>query len=211
VSAGEKAGVRTSFYDGFIQDLVVNKQQMPLYIVIARLREEGSRVLDVACGTGPSPFVFAKKCARAVGVDFSSKMIAFAGRKKEKRKAANADFVHADASRMAGPVAERFDYAVMSMFLHEAEDDARAVSGEQALSLAPRLIVADFVSPFPKNGRARFLTFQEFAAGKRHYGNFRDWVARGGIDGFVERAGPGVEKDILWKHRTGKIIMASKG
>lgn len=149
MSAGEKTGDRTSFYDGFIQEMVVNRQQMPLYIVIARLMEEGSRVLDVACGTGTSTFVFAGKCARAVGVDFSSKMIAFAGRKKEKMKAANAYFVHADASRMAGPVAERFDYAVMSMFLHEAEEHAMA--------------------------------------------------------------GLRVEKEILRKHRTGKIIVASKG
>jgi hypothetical protein len=49
----------------------------------------------------------------------------------------------------------------------------------------------------------------EKLAGTRHYRNFRDWQASGGIDGLVERLGLRKTIEIEWKDSCGKTIVVT--
>lgn len=59
---------------------------------------EGTRVVDVCCGTGDLALAFAARGARVVGVDFTPQMLARATRKG--RGAQRPLFVHGDALRL---------------------------------------------------------------------------------------------------------------
>src|SRR3972149_1289902 len=59
--------------------------------------QNGSRILDVATGTGKQAFGFAKKGCDVVGIDLSEDMLAVA---KKKNKYENAKFEIADAATL---------------------------------------------------------------------------------------------------------------
>jgi len=72
-----------------------------------------------------------------------------------------------------------------------------------------KMIIADYMAPFPKSLTGLGNTILEKIAGKSHYQNFNDWQASGGIDGFIERLGLRRIYEIEWKDHCGKTIVVS--
>ncbi len=202
---------RTSWYDGYIYEKLVGPQVVKGNIKMKELIEENSTILDIGCGAGLFVFTLVEKCKRITGVDFSSKMIRFANKRKAQRNCRNVNFIHFDAGRISEVVHEHFDYATMSLFLHETEEETRDKAAKQASLLANRIIISDFSSPFPKNLYSRFLIGQElFMGGINHYRNFKSWMRSRGIDGFIERMGFKIEKTVPWPGKNqgvGKFII----
>jgi ubiquinone/menaquinone biosynthesis C-methylase UbiE len=177
--------------------------------LIKRVAGSDKTVLEIGCGVGSLALMLADKCRYVVGVDYSSRQIAFAKKKKALKRHTNVDFVHADASQLEKVVKQRFDFATMVMFLHEAEPELREKVLRQALKFAKQVVIADFVSPFPGNMISLFFRILEYMAGVRHYRNFRNWMMLGGIDGFIKGLDVSVNSEIVWKNRCGKVMMIS--
>lgn len=107
----------------------------------------GSLVVDACCGTGDLALEFARAGARVVGVDFTPEMLARAERKRGRRGAPGAVFVHGDA--LALPVADRVaDVASVAFGLRNVAD-RRAGLRELARVVKPggRVLVLEFTQP----------------------------------------------------------------
>lgn len=131
---------------------------------------QGSRVLDVATGTGGQARAFAELGQQVVGVDLSEAMLRIASRKNHLP---NISFVLADGARL--PFADSsFDATCVSFALHEMPATVRdRVLQEMARVTRPgaQIIIVDY--GLPKGRVARCLVFQ---AGKayegQHYAHF---------------------------------------
>jgi ubiquinone/menaquinone biosynthesis C-methylase UbiE len=156
-------------------------------------------------------FKLARKCSRVVGVDASRKMIAYAEKKRRAIGAGNVEFLCADAANLGAMQTGEFDLATLALFLHEVDDATRRAVIRRVLSCAGKLVIADFSAPFPKTVEGRRLKMQEFIAGRRHYRNFKDWMNRGGIDGFLDSMDLQVKKSISWDNGVGKVAVVASG
>lgn len=137
----------------------------PFYDIIAgpfsRLRgkvvdftvaKKGSKILDVATGTGKQAFAFAKQGFDVVGVDLSEGMVKVANRKNRYK---NARFQVADATTL--PFENNsFDIVSISFALHTMPPTVRrAVLREMArvTRIGGTVIIVDFALPLNKLGK----------------------------------------------------------
>ncbi len=107
----------------------------------------GDLVVDACSGTGDLALEFARAGARVVGVDFTPQMLARAERKRRRRAAGGALFVHGDA--LALPVADgAADVASVAFGLRNVAD-RRAGLRELARVVRPggRVLVLEFTRP----------------------------------------------------------------
>ncbi len=106
----------------------------------------GSRLLDVATGTGAQAFAFAGKAREVVGVDLSLAMLHIARR---KNRFPNVTFLEADAAALPFED-DSFDAACVSFALHEMPSSIRErVVREMARVTRPggTIIVVDYALP----------------------------------------------------------------
>lgn len=98
--------------------------------------EQGARILDLGCGSGPYSFYLARKGFRTVGVDISKTAIAMA-RELTAQLQLSCEFVEGDF--LSAPFEGRFDLIVDSHFLHciVFDDDRAAVLARIRDLLAP--------------------------------------------------------------------------
>jgi ubiquinone/menaquinone biosynthesis C-methylase UbiE len=116
----------------------------------------GTRLLDVACGTGVASVRAGAMGARATGVDFSPEMIAQA----QKRHPGIA-FQTADAKQL--PFADaRFDAVIANFGIHHVERPERAI-GEARRVLAPGGTFAFTFWAAPQENTAWRLMFEAIA------------------------------------------------
>lgn len=169
----------------------------------------GSTVLDIGCGTGALACHLASICREVVGVDLSSKMIAFARRQAAQRGLRNLHFRHAGAHDLPRIFPRRFDYAVMTQFLHSVPIDLRRRLAAALPALADRYVVADFIAPLPRSWAGVGIHLVELLEGRSSYRNFRQWIAQGGLDGFMARHGLRRIGEKIYHSRLGKIVLAA--
>ncbi|MGN6105645.1 MAG: class I SAM-dependent methyltransferase [Kofleriaceae bacterium] len=115
--------------------------------------EAGTRVLDVATGTGGQARAFAEVDANVVGVDLSARMLEIARRKS---RASNTTFVEADATAL--PFGdESFDVGCISLALHEMPPSIRTRAVRELARVTRRggiVVVVDFARPHNRIWRA---------------------------------------------------------
>ena len=152
--------------------------------------------MDVCCGTGDQVCHYAQRGITATGVDLSPSMIKLAEKNKGKQGLRNVFFQIADASDL--PFQDNFfDYASMSLALHEIEMVARdGVISEmrRVVKRGGALIFIDFQVPLPKNLYAYLAKAIEFMAGRKHHRGFRDYIKQGGLDRLLKRNQLSIEK-----------------
>ncbi|NOZ58900.1 MAG: bifunctional demethylmenaquinone methyltransferase/2-methoxy-6-polyprenyl-1,4-benzoquinol methylase UbiE [Euryarchaeota archaeon] len=115
----------------------------------ARVAEigEGSRVLDVATGTGELAFEAAKRASLVVGADFSAEMLALAREKAERRGTERVKFVLCDALHLCF-ADERFDAALVAFGLRNFADPERALRElVRVVRQGGRVVVLEFTLP----------------------------------------------------------------
>ena len=132
--------------------------------------QKGSKVLDVATGTGQQAFAFAKKEYEVIGIDLSEAMLNVA---KRKNKFRNARFEVADATEL--PFEDNgFDISSVSFALHDMPLSIRErVLKEMVRVTKPKgtIIIADYYLPKSKIGKFliyHFIALYEF----EYYKNF---------------------------------------
>ena len=87
---------------------------------------KGQLVLDLACGEGNNTRILARKGAKVVGVDFSTKMIELA-RVKESEEKLGIDYHVADAADLSMFPSNHFDLVTCFMALQDIETYKRAI------------------------------------------------------------------------------------
>lgn len=130
----------------------------------------GSRLLDVATGTGQQAFAFAEKAREVVGIDLSEAMLRIARR---KNRCPNVTFQQADAADLPFED-ESFDAACVSFALHEMPMSIRErVVREMARVTKPggSVTVVDYA--LPRNHVASSLAYHIIKLYERdHYATF---------------------------------------
>lgn len=130
----------------------------------------GSKVLDVATGTGAQAHEFAAAGGEVVGIDLSEPMLRVARR---KRRLPNLTFLRADATAL--PFEDsRFDVACVSFALHEMPRSVRgAVLREMARVTRPGGTVEIVDYALPRNAVASALVLRAVRLYERdHYEDF---------------------------------------
>jgi demethylmenaquinone methyltransferase/2-methoxy-6-polyprenyl-1,4-benzoquinol methylase len=154
------------FYDAFV-------------IPISRLRDKvvdftnprnGSRILDVATGTGKQAFAFAKKGYNVIGIDLSEAMLKVANK---KNKYGNVKFEVADATNLPFED-ESFDVSCVSFGLHDMPLTIREKALKEMLRVTKikgMIVIVDYALPENRIGRFLIYHFINLYEGK-YYSNF---------------------------------------
>ena len=170
----------------------------------------GDRVLDVCCGTGEQALHYARKGINATGIDLDPRMIEVAERNRRKRGLGNVSFQLADAQALPFKD-DSFDYASVSLALHEKERPARdRVISEmkRVVKAEGTLVFIDLSVPLPRKAYACLVRAVEFMAGRDHFRCFRDYIEQGGLDVLLRSNRLHEEKRDYRMHGTVTIIKA---
>ena len=165
---------------------------------IARLRrrvvrlagvDPGSRVLDVATGTGAQALAFAAEAGEVVGVDISEAMLRIARR---RNRFGNLNFREADATEL--PFQDgSFDVSCIAFALHEMPVSVRSAAlHDMARVTRPTgtIIVVDYA--LPRNAFARAIVYRLVRLYERdHYADF----VRSDLHALLHGAGIGVRDE----------------
>jgi demethylmenaquinone methyltransferase/2-methoxy-6-polyprenyl-1,4-benzoquinol methylase len=182
---------KISWYDGGIYAVMYKYLGGATFDeIVMGLIEPGSAVIDIGCGPGMLIFDLLKsrRCSRAVGIDLSSRMIEYANREKRRRGLENVEFRHMNAVNLSRKVGQRFDYAVTSFVLHELPEELRHRVLDEMTAVAKKLIIVEYTAE--QSRMMGFLNWlMESLAGPAHLRNYRDFLARGGIEALLERHG----------------------
>jgi ubiquinone/menaquinone biosynthesis C-methylase UbiE len=158
--------------------------------------EAGADILDVACGTGTQLAFYRDQGFHPAGIDLSAAMLAVARKRLDRRTMIS----RGDAASM--PWRRRtFDWALASFVLHEMAPGTRSevlLDMTRILKKTGRLGIVDYHperAPTLKGWVSRaVIRGIEFAAGRRHYANYRHFVAAGGIPTLADRHGLTIER-----------------
>ncbi len=152
---------------------------------------EGMRVLDVGCGTGVHLEHYQKAGCDVYGIDLSPSMLQVA----RKRLGESANLHMGNASKM--PYSDKsFDLIIMSEVLHEMPRTVRSTVLEESkrtLKEDGRILLIDFhpgpIRPFRGWKYKSIITLAEIMAGRRHFKNYRDFMAHKGLPGLISSHG----------------------
>jgi demethylmenaquinone methyltransferase/2-methoxy-6-polyprenyl-1,4-benzoquinol methylase len=148
---------------------------------------EGSRILDVATGTGTQAFAFAKRGHDVVGIDLSEAMIRVA---QDKNRDGKVSFEVADATHLAYPN-DSFDVSSTSFALHDMPLAIREkVLMEMVRVTKPggTILIVDY--GLPKNRLGRWLIYHLVALYEATY--YTEFI-QSDLRGLLRRVGMEVD------------------
>jgi SAM-dependent methyltransferase len=198
------------WYDGFIYSKFITPFEGEMMDLVDELVPTGSTVIDIGCGAGSLALKLSTKCKKVTGVDISNRMIAYANSQKEKMQAANVTFICENVSTMGTIHGGQFSFAIVCLCLHGMSWKTRQDVMKSCFSLSQRVILADFISPFPRGIVGTGQILLEIIEGRESFGNFKEWQRKGGIDGFIEQMGVSVIDERRWSNGFGKTSLASE-
>jgi len=145
-------------------------------------------VIDLCCGTGALTIMAHQAELNATGVDLSPAMI---GATQKNRP--QIPFLLADATAL--PIKDNhFDAACISFALHEKPQEIALTmlsEAQRVVKAGGVILVADYRLPEPGTARLSGLGIRciERLAGKEHHAHFTRYMADGGTDSFLHKAG----------------------
>ena len=149
--------------------------------------QPGMRVLDIGCGTGSHLKLYHDAGCQVSGIDLSGAMLEVA----RQKLGPESDLRLADATSLPYKD-EEFDIIIMSTVIHEMHEIVRhAVINEskRVLKADGRLLWIDFhTGPYkPLKGwlQKMVILIAEISAGREHFRNYRDFIAKKGLAALV--------------------------
>lgn len=173
---------KSHYYDGKFYEIFIDWTLKEIRNIIIEQIENGSKIIDIGCGTGSLVFDLAKKCKSVMGVELSSKMIKHAKHRQQVNGGSNVSFVYDDATDLPYFEDQQFDYLITSMVLHEMPSELRLKVLKEAKRIAKKIIIADYVVPQPLSFTGMRTYIVEFLAGIGHFRAFQDFQNNKGID-----------------------------
>jgi SAM-dependent methyltransferase len=175
---------------------LIDPMLVPLRPKIVRIcRELGlHEILDIATATGAQCRALGQAGIRATGVDLSEEMVSAAQRTGGR----NVHYVHGSAYELPFEDAS-FDASLLLLALHEHTEEERTVMLSEALRVIRpegHLIVADYARPRCSAVHAawQLIRLIEHVAGPEHRSGFKDFMATGGVEGFLDRHGLAINR-----------------
>jgi len=196
------------WYDGLFYDWLIAPNQDLMFRIIRNLIDKDSSVIDVGCGTGRLDFQLADKCKKVTGIDLSSKNIRVAKKNLQKSKFKNIKFVHSGIKEIRESAKERYDFAIMTLVIHEIEAEQRLAVLNDMKTIADTIIIGDYLVPRKDNFSTKFSIAVEFLAGREHYANYKSFVKQGGLTSLINKAELKIVKEISGKPPVAQIIKA---
>jgi len=180
-------------YDAFVEPFNTALRRIGLKMFPPK---EGNLVLDVGCGTGSSLRLYHDAGYRAFGIDASPSMLAVARNKLGGR----ANLQLGDASQMPFPDG-LFDLVVAMFILHEMPGEIRPLVMSETVRILKRdgrILLIDYYSGrmgFPAGWYYKaVILFFEIAAGRKHFKNYRDFMAKKGLSELIASQKLTIEK-----------------
>lgn len=197
------------WYDGWFYDKFIAPNQDRIFNEISAVIEPYSSVIDVGCGTGRFSFSVADKVSKVVAIDLSIKNINKATQTLSKNPNSKISFLHTTLSNLILQNLH-FDYAVMTYVIHEVNPTERVPLLKEMAQIADKIIIGDYLVPVG-NGFWSFVNeIVEFAAGKEHYTNFKNFTANKGLYGLADQAGLKILSEIKNKPATSQLLVLTK-
>jgi len=155
--------------------------------------EKATKILDLCCGTGEQLRLLNDNNMLLTGVDMSPAMLAEASQKSPS----SIQYIETDAANIPLPDNE-YDGIIISLALHEKSTAQHEAIFSEACRLLKHnglMIIADYCTPttgFASQVVGKILIPGiERAAGLAHYHNYKNWISRGAIEGFLQKKSPG--------------------
>ncbi len=154
------------FYDAFVMPI----SRLRSKVVDFTNPKNGSKILDIATGTGKQAFAFAKKGYEIIGVDLSEAMLKIANK---KNKYGNVKFELADATNL--PFEDNsFDISCISFALHDMPLFIREKALKEMVRVTKKegmIVIVDYALPKENIGRFLIYHFVNLYEGK-YYSDF---------------------------------------
>lgn len=161
-------------------------------------------IIDLCCGTGEQLRMLNREDILLTGVDLSGAML------NQARSVSphSIHYLETDASNLPLPDSE-YDAVIISFALHEKPAFLHELIFKEACRLVTHqgnIIIADYAT-VPAGMDAWIsgkvvIPLIERLAGLDHYHNYRDWMAGGALEGFLERQNPG-KLSLIAPHSSG--------
>ncbi len=177
------------FYGALIDPIL---KRMRLHVALEV--QPNKRVIDIACGTGAQALEIAKTASKVCGIDYSDSMIQFAKKATQDQKLANVEFQIGDASKLTEVKNNSFDFAIMTLALHQFDPKLHTPIIKEMKRVANKIIIVDYAVPLPNNYVGYGSKFAEFLAGKGHNQNFKRFCKLGGLNKILSSNGLQIEK-----------------
>jgi len=163
----------------------------------------GSRILDVATGTGKQAFAFAKKGYDIIGIDLSKDMLKVA---QKKNRYENVRFEHADAADL--PFEDRsFDVSCVSFALHDMIPTIREKALKEMVRVTrPRgtIVIVDYA--VPKNRVWRFLIYHFVKLYERYYPEFM----KSDLETLLRKSGIEIKEELPVLLGAGRVLKGKR-
>lgn len=192
------------FYDVIFKSLTFGSDSKLRYKVVHYVdAPTGSRILDVATGTGKQAFAFAKKGYDVFGIDLSEDMLKIA---KKNNTYENVKFDVADATNL--PFEDNsFDVSCVSFALHDMIPAVREKTlKEMARVTKPKgtIIIVDYA--LPKNKIRKFLFYNIVKLYEPYYTEF----IKSHSETLLKKSGIEIKEELPVLLGAGRILKATK-
>lgn len=194
---------------GLVYQVLIDPILRRLYNSVLANIDDGSRVLDVACGTGSMSLAIADKAITVTGIDLDPDMIVTARRAAVRKKISNVNFELHDASDLSMYADNEFDVACTSMSIHQFEVSLAVEILNEMKRIAHKLIIVDYNWPLPHSLSGSIAKGIEWMAGGDHNRNFSKYCKTGGISWFAQQAGLQIDSHTIRGFRVFIIVVCS--
>ncbi len=164
----------------------------------------GSKILDIATGTGKQAFAFAKKGYEVVGIDLSEAMLKVANK---KNKYANVKFEVADATHLPFED-DSFDVSCVSFGLHDMPLTIREKALREMIRVTKTrgmIVIIDYALPKNKIGGFFIYHFVNLYEGK-YYATF----IKSDLETMLRKSGIEIKGELPVLLGAGKIVKGIK-
>jgi SAM-dependent methyltransferase len=177
------------WYDGWFYDSIIAPNQDRLFGQIKNLIDPRSTIIDVGCGTGRLGFKIAGKSKSYLGIDLSKRNIDRANLSLLKHPDDKISFLHSNLRDIISNGNVHFNIATLTYVIHEINAEERVKLLIELAQVSDKIIIGDYLVPWPKGSGSFLSEAIEFIAGREHYRNFKSFIANGGIHYLAGKAG----------------------
>jgi ubiquinone/menaquinone biosynthesis C-methylase UbiE len=200
--------LKRHWYDGWIYSKIIDQKNSGLRKGILDVLPGGKKIIDIGCGTGGFVLNIAKRSEYVVGVDLSQEMIRIAEYRKQKTGIRNVKFIHANAKYLSMEIKEKFDYAILSFFVHENRNEDFMAIIKEVTKITNSIVFFDYNIPLPCNISGLIIRLIEFFAGREHFKNFKEYCGKNGLEPLITQTGLFIKENKVNSTKVFKIVVA---